>query len=161
MKKNLFISIVTLAVLAMPMFSSCSNDDDNTTFAVKALYKNTWYWVGFALDGEYTQVGNGVGEPLYTVSFSEGRVEGKIPVHSFASDDAKISGNKIYMGSLESCLGYCDSPIWRIYVDMIREISSFEIREDGLLKLAKTDDTYLLYSATCDTISSWWKTQYE
>ena len=93
MKKNLFISIVTLAVLAMPMFSSCSNDDDNTTFAVKALYKNTWYWVGFALDGEYTQVGNGVGEPLYSVSFSEGRVEGKIPVHSFASDDAKISGN--------------------------------------------------------------------
>ena len=173
MKKYL-VTIISLAALAMPTLSSCSNDDENAAVqqtdlenpsplddAVQALYKNTWYWIGFAVDGEYTQVGNGVGEPLYSVSFSEGRVEGKIPVHSFASDDAKISGNKIYMGSLESCLGYCDSPIWRIYVDMIREISSFEIREDSLLKLAKTEDTYLLYSATRDTISSWWKTQYE
>jgi hypothetical protein len=174
MKKNLFITIIALAALAMPMFSSCSSDDDNTTLkasdienpsplddAVKALYKNTWYWIGFAVDGEYTQVGNGVGEPAFSVSFSEGRVDGHVPAAGFVGHEVKISGNKINMGPLVRNYGLVESPIWRIYNDMILEISWFEIREDSLLKLAKTEDTYLLYSATRDTISSWWKTQYE
>lgn len=161
MKKTFFISIVTLAALAMPMFSSCSSDDDNTTLkasdienpsplddAVKALYKSTWYWVGYAEDGEYTQVGTGEGDPLYRVSFSEGRMDGAAPTAGFYADDVIISGNKIHFKYIWCERGCCTDPKWSKYLNMIRQINSFNIREDGLLQLYVTEDSYLLFSTT-------------
>ena len=148
MKRTFFISIIALAVLAMPMFSSCSSYDGNTTFAVQAMYKSTWYWVGYAEDGEYTQVGTGEGDPLYRVSFSEGRMDGAAPTAGFYADDVIISGNKIHFKNFVCEEGYCTDPKWSKYLNMISRISSFDIREDGLLQLSVTEDSYLLFTAT-------------
>ena len=160
MKKNLFITIIALAVLAMPMLSSCSSDDDNATVmladpknpsplddAVQALYKSTWYLMGYAEAGEYTQVGIDGGDPLYRVSFSEGRMDGAAPGTGFGSN-VNISGNKIHIEKFICEELYSTDPVWTVYMSMVNQITSFDIREDGLLQLSVTEDSYLLFTAT-------------
>lgn len=168
MKKNLFITIMALAALAMPMFSSCSSDDDNATVlptdpdtpsplddAVQALYKSTWYWVGYAEDGEYTQVGTGVGDPMYWISFSEGSYEGSAGGRKFFSHKVVISGNKIHIDEFIDGLVYTSDPLHGLFKHGVGKASFFEIREDGLLKLAKTENSYILLSTTRDTKTAW------
>ena len=160
MKRTFFISIVTLAALAMPMLSSCSSDDDNATVlpadpenpsplddAVKALYKNTWYLMGYAEAGEYTQVGIDGGDPLYKISFKEGYMGGAAPGTGFGSN-VNISGNKIHIEEFICEELYSTDPVWTVYMSMVSQITSFDIREDGLLQLSVTEDSYLLFTAT-------------
>jgi len=151
MKKNLFITIMALAVLAMPMLSSCSNDDENAAVqqddAVQALYKSTWYLMGYAEAGEYTQVGIDGGDPLYKISFKEGYMGGAAPGTGFGSN-VNISGNKIHIEKFICEELYSTDPFWTVYMSMVSQITSFDIREDGLLQLSVTEDSYLLFTAT-------------
>lgn len=168
MKKNLFITIMTLAALAMPMLSSCSSDDDNATVlptdpdtpsplddAVQALYKSTWYLVGYAESDKYTQVGTGVGDPLFNISFDEsGQMEGKCGFNSMHSDFT-IDGYKIAIGQIIITFKNDTDPFGGKYLKKVGLTKTFGIREDGLLKLAESTGTYLLFSTTRDTKTAW------
>ncbi len=151
MKKCLLISVIALAVLAMPMLSSCSNDDENAAVqqddAVQALYKSTWYLMGYAEAGEYTQVGIDGGDPLYKISFKEGYMGGAAPGTGFGSN-VNISGNKIHIEKFICEELYSTDSVWTVYMSMVSQINSFNIREDGLLQLSVTEDSYLLFTTT-------------
>ena len=151
MKKNLFFAIMAVAIVAIPFLSSCSDDEGDPSAKAAALQKNKWYLAGYAEDGKYTEVGNGVGNPRYTVSFKEqiGRAEGRFGANTF-SVSFRIIGKSLIWGNdfIATKVGDSD-PFSRTYANKLGKSKTFDFR-DGQLQLSETANTYLLFSDTYD-----------